>query len=341
MNDFMSLKRIKLLSYLAAGFFLLVHAAMFFIFRHYNVRPLVFLNLFSIAFYIVMFVLIDKEQLNKFVTLTFLEINAHMFMAIYYTGWEAGYQITLIAICILLAFAEYIGRALHLKYSRFIVFAPISMVTYLVSYYITLRRPTPYVLPDNLYHGFQVAWALIVFLIVFFVLEIFVFGASKAREDLTYQANHDQLTGIPNRVYMSEKLKNVFSRPDRNCYWLAIIDLDDFKIFNDTYGHNCGDYVLVTIAKLLQIPGVEACRWGGEEFLLVGKKGSSTPMEILQQVRQAVNDYKFQYDGNELHMTMTIGVAWLEPGMDVDDWISTADTKLYEGKAAGKNRIIM
>ena len=337
----MSLKRIKLLSYVAAGFFLLVHAAMFFIFRHYTVKTLVNLNLLSILFYIVMFVLIDKEQLSRFVTLTFLAINVHMFMAICYTGWDAGYQITLIAICNLLGFAEYIGRALHLKYTRFIVLAPVSLVSYLVSYYITLRRPTPYVLPDHLYHGFQVAWALIVFLIVFFVLEIFVVGASEARESLTYQANHDQLTGIPNRVYMSEKLRNIFSRPDRDGYWLAIIDLDDFKIFNDTYGHNCGDYVLVTIAKLLQIPGVEACRWGGEEFLLVGKRGTSTPMEILQQVRQAVNDYKFEYEGSELHMTMTIGVAWLEPEMDVDEWISTADTKLYEGKAAGKNRIVM
>lgn len=341
MNDLFTLKRIKLLSYIAAGFFLVVHAAMFFIFRHYNVRPLVFLNLLSITFYIIMLLLIDRDQLNRFVTLTFLEINLHMGLAICYTGWEAGYQITLVAICILLAFSEYIGRALHLKYSRFILLAPVSMVTYLVSYYITLSRPTPYVLPDHLYHFFQVAWALVVFLITFFVLEIFVFGASEAREKLTYQANHDQLTGIPNRVYMSEKLRNVFSRPDRDGYWLAIIDLDDFKIFNDTYGHNCGDYVLVTIAKLLQIPGVEVCRWGGEEFLLVGKKRTSTPMEILQQVRQAVNDYKFQYEGNEMHMTMTIGVAWLEPEMNVDEWISTADTKLYEGKASGKNRIIM
>ncbi len=337
----MSMKRIKLLSYLAAGFFLFVHAVMFFIFRNYNVKPLVFLNFGSIAFYIIMFKLIDKDQLYLFVTLTFLEFNAHMFMAIYYTGWEAGYQITLIAICTLLAFAEYIGRAMHLKYSRFIVFAPVSMGTYLVSYYITLKRPTPYILPDHVYHVFQVAWGLVVFIIVFFVLEIFVVGASKAYETMAYQANHDQLTGIPNRVYMSEKLRNIFSHPDRDSYWLAIIDLDDFKIFNDTYGHNCGDYVLVTIAKLLQIPGVEACRWGGEEFLLVGKKGTSTPMEILQQVRQAVNDYKFQYEGNELHMTMTIGVAWLEPEMNVDEWISTADTKLYEGKAAGKNRIVM
>ena len=337
----MTMKRLKLLCYAAAGFFLLIHAVMFFVFRHYKVMPMVSFNVFSILFYIGMLLLISKEKFRDFVIFTFLEINLHMALAIFHTGWEAGFQITLIGISILLAYAEYVGRSMDLHYSRFIFYAPISLINYLVSFFIALRRPATYILPDRVNHIFQISWAIVVFFIMIFVLQIFVFSASESQEKLTYQALHDQLTGIPNRVYMSEKLKNIFSKSDRNGYWIAITDLDDFKKFNDTYGHNCGDYVLVTIANLLQTPGVEVCRWGGEEFLLVGKKGSASPFEILQQIRQSVNDYKFEYEGTQLHMTMTAGISWLEPGMTVDEWISAADKKLYEGKAAGKNRIVI
>lgn len=337
----MSMKRIKLLCYVAAGFFFLVHAAMCLIFRLHHITPLIFMNLFSMAFYIGMLVLIDRNLFREFVTLTFLEINLHMGMAIYYVGWDAGFQVTLIGICIMLAYAEYIGRSMNLKYYRFIFLAPISLLTYLLSYILSLKNTAPYLLPDHLNHMFQIGWALVTFIIMIFVTQVFVVGASTSQEKLKYQATHDKLTGIPNRVFMYEQLKKVFSGAEPNRYWLAITDLDDFKKFNDTYGHNCGDYVLVTIAKLLQIPGLDVCRWGGEEFLLVGKRGSSTPYEILQQVRQTVSDYPFEYEGNVLHMTMTVGMSWLEPGMTVDEWISAADTKLYEGKAAGKNRIVV
>jgi diguanylate cyclase (GGDEF)-like protein len=138
---------------------------------------------------------------------------------------------------------------------------------------------------------------------------------------------------------MTEYLKDVFAESGKDRYWLAITDLDDFKLFNDTYGHNCGDYVLVTIANLLRSPSVKVCRWGGEEFLLVGKTVTNGPIAMLQQIRQSVHDYNFQFDNNQLHVTMTIGMSWLEPGMTLDQWISSADEKLYEGKTSGKNKL--
>ncbi len=341
MSKLSAIKRVKLLAYSLAVLFLIVHIVMYFIFRHNNVPPMEILNLISIIFYVLMLMLILNNQLCEFVVATFLEINIHMGAAIYYTGWNSGFQVTLIGICVLLAYSEYVGRSQHLKYIRFVLLAPVAMITYLAGFYISLKRPAPYALPENVSIFFQVAWAIIVFLCIFVVMQIFVYYAVASQEELTYEAMHDKLTGLPNRLYMSEYLQKVFQRPADEAYWLAIIDLDDFKLINDTYGHNCGDYVLVTIANLIKSPGIEVCRWGGEEFLLSGKKVNYGPVALLQQIRQSVHDYNFEFDGYKLHVTMTIGMAWREPGMSLDQWISTADKKLYEGKAAGKDRLCL
>ena len=121
-------------------------------------------------------------------------------------------------------------------------------------------------------------------------------------------------------------------------------DIDNFKRVNDTYGHDNGDLVLKDVADILRSntrPGDFLCRWGGEEFLLVGKKVNNGPAALLQQIRQSVHDYNFQYENHQIHVTLTIGMSWLQPEMTLDQWISSADKKLYEGKAAGKDRLCM
>lgn len=322
-----------------AVLFLVVHVVMYFVFKRNGVPPMEILNLISMVFYVLMLMLILDNKLNEFAVACFLEVIIHMTAAIYYTGWHNGFQITMIGMCVLLAYVEYIGRSLHKKFIRFIFLSPIALLAYLYSFHLSLKRPAPYPLPESVSNSFQVAWALIVFVTIFVVLQVFVYSASTSQDELRFEAMHDKLTGLPNRVYMSEYLQNVFADSNDKQYWLAIIDLDDFKICNDTYGHNCGDYILVTIANILRSPGIEVCRWGGEEFLLVGRKISNGPIALLQQIRQTVHDYDFEYAGKHIHMTMTIGMAWKKPDMTLDQWISTADEKLYEGKTTGKNKV--
>ena len=322
-----------------AFFYLVVHIVMYFVFCRNRIWPMVFLNLFSVSFYVVMLKLIYDNKFYEFIVASTLEVCFHMGSAVYYTGWNNGFQITLIGICILAAYAEYIGRTKHLKHPHFMILGSVAVFTYMMSFYYSKKRPAPYPLPENVSNFFQIAWALIVFGMVFIIMQIFISFASSSQEKYSYEAMHDQLTGLPNRVYMTEYLKEVLEKSDRDRYWLAITDLDDFKLFNDTYGHNCGDYVLVTIANLLRSPSIQVCRWGGEEFLLAGRTVTNGPVAMLQQIRQSVHDYKFQFENNELHVTMTIGMSWLEPGMTLDEWISSADEKLYEGKTSGKNKL--
>ena len=339
MNRVLTIPRVKQLSYIVAIIFLFTHITLLFIFKKFHVTPMVYFNIFSVAFYITMLFLIHKEMLLTFVISTFLEICLHMGLAVYYTGWDAGFQITLIGICILLTYSEYVGRTMQRRYVRSIVLAPLAMVVYLGSYLINLSHTPAYQMPDEVNAWFQIAWAVIVFSIVLLFLQIFVFVTTKSQEMLSHEVVHDELTGLPNRAYIRNYFRHMEASDDRSGYWIAIADLDDFKAINDSYGHNCGDYVLRTVAKQIQSlsVGTEVCRWGGEEFLIVGHRSFAEAMDELERLRRRIEDYPFLYEGRKLQLTVTIGLAWLGEEQSIQACIGVADRKLYEGKNSGKN----
>ena len=323
-----------------AGFFLIVHIVLFFIFKKYDVLPMVYVNLFSMVFYCAMFCLIHRGHLHAFVIATYLEICIHMGLAEYFTGWNSGFQITLIGICVLLFYAEYIARSLHISYTTSLFIAPAAITAYLAPLIINILRPALYPLPAGVESFLQIAWAVILFTIALPILQYFVLIAARSQEQLTNEVLHDKLTGLPNRYYMSDFFKRMESSVQ---YWIAIMDIDDFKNVNDTYGHNCGDYVLITVAGLIRdlSPEVTACRWGGEEFLLAGKHSSADPTQVLEKLRSLVESYPFQYEGTPLHLTVTIGAAWFIPTCSIDEWIDEANKKLYDGKKNGKNCVLI
>ena len=317
-----------------ASLFLLIHIGLLCIFARYQVTPMMWFNVGSVLFYIWILFVIHRGNYQTFVFGTFLEVCLHMGVAICCVGWEADFQICLIGICVLLFYAEYVGRSLKLKTVRSFLLAPLSMITYLAALiYTTVREPL-YRLPDGLYAGLRIFWCLVVFLIALVILQIFVYVATRSQERLSDEAMHDRLTGLPNRYYMAA----VFPEMMKENNWLAISDLDDFKQVNDTYGHNCGDYILKTVAVILrEMEGVEVCRWGGEEFLMIGTEKS---VQQLEEARKRIAAYPFEYGGTKIRMTTTIGMAQYRKGHSIDEWINAADQQLYQGKTAGKNRIV-
>ena len=342
-SGILTLKRVKTLAYVVALVFLMVHVTMLALFARYQVLPMAGFNIFSITFYMAMILLIRKGHLFSFVIATFLEVCMHMGLAVFFTGWDGGFQITLIGICFLATYAEYVGRTMGIRYVPSMVMALVSMLTYVASYISTLIRPAPYALPERVNSFLQIAWALTTFTIMSVVLQIFVFVTTRSQEELAREVMHDELTGLPNRFYMAKYFNDLWEDPDKSGYWIAIADLDDFKAVNDTYGHNCGDAVLQTLAqRLKELPeGIKVCRWGGEEFLLVGHRSVAEPTEELERLRQTVSELPFCYEEHQFHLTLTIGVAWYDSERTVSAWINTADQKLYEGKQAGKDRVLV
>lgn len=122
-------------------------------------------------------------------------------------------------------------------------------------------------------------------------------------------------------------------------------DIDFFKKFNDTYGHGCGDEVLKRVARLIQnqIRSMDvAARYGGEEFcVLLPDTDLGAASLIAERIRQSLASTVFEYDGQSLVLTISLGVAQYDPGRDMSGKavIDRADKALYQSKQTGRNKV--
>ena len=159
----------------------------------------------------------------------------------------------------------------------------------------------------------------------------------------------DGLTGISNRPNMEQVLQSEFERSMRYGAPLSVVllDVDHFKVVNDTYGHQKGDEILVAVASLLKKfcrANDIAARYGGEEFLMIlPQSNAQGAFKIAERVREEM--MKLNFTGNESNFSVTTscGVAELDRDdmKNADQLISAADHALYEAKNSGRNRTII
>jgi diguanylate cyclase (GGDEF)-like protein/PAS domain S-box-containing protein len=168
------------------------------------------------------------------------------------------------------------------------------------------------------------------------------------QDKLREQAIRDPLTGLFNRRYMEETLQREMAQAKRaqENIGLIMIDLDHFKIFNDTMGHTNGDLVLQQLGKLLNRyvrQGDIACRYGGEEFLLI-LPGASSENTLLraEEFRKMFETLPIEIDEvYQAYVTLSAGVAtYPKDGETRDDILSNVDQALYRAKNQGRNRVV-
>lgn len=158
----------------------------------------------------------------------------------------------------------------------------------------------------------------------------------------------DGLTDLYNRRSGENKLRELKNQADStDCIFSVVLgDIDLFKIFNDKYGHECGDIVLKNVAECFfkHFSGCKgyAIRWGGEEFLLVfiGLTEQQATMEA-EKILDSIRNCGISYEGLQVSVTMTFGVAQYQKGETIEKLVKRADDRLYEGKEAGRNRVIV
>lgn len=163
-------------------------------------------------------------------------------------------------------------------------------------------------------------------------------------EQLMYQAGHDPLTGLPNRNLLNDRLAQAIALSERSHSSIVIIllDLDHFKIINDTLGHSCGDQLLVTIARRLQdlIRGSDTIsRIGGDEFVavLTTRDHNEDIITIANRFLEAISR-PCTLQGQEIRVTASIGIAlYPEDGDDCETLFKKADTAMYHIKEHGRN----
>ena len=170
----------------------------------------------------------------------------------------------------------------------------------------------------------------------------------RLREMLRIESIHDPLTGLYNRRHMEAALEREVHRSQRHQTSVSILmfDIDHFKAFNDTYGHEAGDAVLRGIGGVLKCNSRRediACRYGGEEFLLILpdttlEDATKRAEHLLKKVRQ----HNFVYQEKTLSVTISIGVAaYPLHGPGIHSPVNTADAALYQAKEDGRNQIVV
>ena len=169
----------------------------------------------------------------------------------------------------------------------------------------------------------------------------------KLRERLHRLSVRDGLTGLFNRRYMEETLVREFKRAERQKLPIGVIilDVDFFKKFNDTYGHEAGDVVLKTLARHMQHKvrqGDIVCRYGGEEFVII-MPGSAIDqtVERAEEIRRSVEEEMRPTYGSEVfQVTISMGAAaFPDHGQTPEEVLGRADAALYRSKDAGRNRV--
>ena len=169
----------------------------------------------------------------------------------------------------------------------------------------------------------------------------------KLQETLRSQAIRDPLTGLFNRRYLIESFERELARVRRQGLSLGVImtDLDQFKKFNDTFGHDLGDKLLMAfsdfISTIIRKEDI-ACRWGGEEFCLI-LPGASLPatLEKAEEIRSGVRQLQASNGQPHRPVTISVGVAvYPEHGSTRDELFIAADKAMYRAKNAGRDRVI-
>lgn len=195
---------------------------------------------------------------------------------------------------------------------------------------------------------FTICSYLIVAIAVFVLLNIVILRYERQKEELhtmnvqlDYLANHDPLTKLYNRGYLMKEIEKRIQK-DHTSFIAVIMDVDNFKSINDTYGHSFGDEVLTTFAQILdkEVDGKGfAARFGGEEFMIIyDHENQEEALQVLHNVATQLETH-FQ---REKHISVTFsgGLEVYSSQKKVDELIISADNKLYQAKQNGKNQII-
>ncbi len=171
----------------------------------------------------------------------------------------------------------------------------------------------------------------------------------RLRDSLKEQTVRDPLTGLYNRRYLDDMLGRAVADAEKKEAPLAVmmLDLDHFKLFNDRYGHDAGDAVLQSVARMLQSsvrPGDTVCRYGGEEFtIILPGAGQVVAMERAELFLTRIRRIEIRHGGNRIgNITLSVGVAvYPEGGLTDSDLLLASDAALLDAKQGGRDRMVV
>ena len=242
-----------------------------------------------------------------------------------------------------------VGLAIFFPRNVVIISFAVTLLEYLVIMLNSFERPSVW---RNMEEAGKIGTTLGSFVIVGVSVFAMIFELLRSyeeqrkqllslSEDLNFAANHDPLTRLYNRRYLVNQVNEWICKPEKS-FWIVLMDVDDFKAVNDTYGHGYGDDVLREAGRLMleEMMGKGiAARFGGEEFMLVFEQDDRE--QVLHSFRDIQEGLR-RYSQNTRQMDITIsgGMERYEADKQLDLLFTSVDRKLYTAKNNGKNRIV-
>lgn len=325
----------------------LVHFTLIPIFFYLHVWILFMFNIASVILYYILLKTISKDRLLLTFFCAYIEIVLHTLLSIILIGNDFGFQLYIPSIIPLLFYVVFsIDQYGHLKYP--IIYSVVSLLFFtaanIYNYYF---EPVYQNINKNiklglfLYNSFIVFTMLILFSLLF-ILQIrgSIRNIELQRQKLASVANTDPLTGLLNRRKFMEDIQDLI-KSNKN-FTILLSDIDDFKKINDTYGHDCGDQMLINVTSqfkaLVTNPNL-VCRWGGEEIIVLYSGTFEEGIAFGELLRATVANSSICYNDKNLSATITTGVAFFDGRESLDSVIVRADKALYKGKQNGKNQV--
>ena len=298
------------------------------------------MNIFCVAYYVLTFFFIKKKLYLLYVIMVGSEISIYMSVSTILMGFSPGFHLCILGIVVLIFYCGYFSKKM-LGIVKPLPWAICLLVDYIFLFFYS-EFNQPYYEYNRLISSILfVVHSVVVFGFVIAFLYVFSSHVLKLEKSILSETKVDKLTNIANRKALEQYYDTL---EDKNNYVLAILDIDDFKMVNDTYGHICGDFILKEIARITQdyLKEEFVSRFGGEEFVIIVKEVNDyeTTCLMLDELRKYIGNYSFDYEGRNINITITMGIAKFINYKNVDSWVEVADEKLYLGKENGKNKIV-
>ena len=324
----------------------------FFLFIHQYFMAV--FNVFSIALYVAGSFLSVPKGSDKikygWILAFYVEIMVHATIASLLMGWDTGFHLYSSAVLPVAAYLLFLTTPIQ-KFIKTMVFMVADVILmmggcmlYLGVFGSIEQTNETHVRVISYVNSFF-AGAIILIFSLLFVLEVgtMLNRLDSANRRLEFIATHDALTGLYNRHSLKKLFKQLEQSEEPYC--IAMGDIDDFKKVNDTYGHDHGDVVLKSVAEVISRNIGEqdtACRWGGEEMLIVMWGDRDSCFSVISNIKDKINELRLFPEDSHKHVTMTFGFVYKteEEEAGVEALISVADSRLYVGKRSGKNVII-
>ncbi len=289
----------------------------------------------TILIYVACFLLIRKKKHYLYALICGNEFWAFIIASTLLIGFGAGFHFYLIGLSVVSFFTAYFSKTNNIKAAVF--WAGLSVIIYLVLYFVSRYNEPYYAISQWLNATLFVTHVVVVFLFVVFYLFVFLSYALSLERRIMNESRTDELTQMNNRYALYDYFGQ---EEDKASKALALFDIDGFKQVNDVHGHVVGDFILKRVAEVAEkvLPDCFVCRYGGEEFIIVLDKGNA--FERLEELRKSVESERFEYKGETLHVTITIGCADYAKDIPLVKWVALADEKMYSGKNTGKNKTV-